>query len=148
MKLRNNKTTQRGFTFIELVMSLVFMALAVTVVLGVGRGLMEDASVSRANTEITHIRAAASIYASPGDFTGMTMGLIHAGPAVGSGSGTNPWKGDYAITVTSGNASYTLTVTDVPTNAQGRLITTMGEGATATPTVASGTNSVAAIYDR
>ena len=91
------KMKQQGFTFIEIVTVLVFIAVGTAVIASIAGGISESGKLNSASMEIRQIRGAASIYGSPGSFEGIAMSKLNVGTGIDDGTGANPWEGDYSV---------------------------------------------------
>ena len=146
--LRRSRRKAHGYTFIEIVGSLAVIALGVAIISGVGEDVMSGSDTSRAIAQVKMVRGAASLYAAPGDFAGMTMARLSVGNSVGTGTGTNPWGGNYTVTVNNSGADYTLSITAVPEDASVPLLSTLGIGSFVAAAYNATTDVVTVGYDR
>jgi len=129
---------QKGLGLIEIMLALIITVFLVTTVVNMGSDGMAAGKIAAGIKAVRLIRTQASQYASPSDFAGMTLSNIPIKKTVGSGSGTNPWGGDYGITVNNAGTDYTLTLTLVPEEAAGPMMKVMDEDAS-TDSAYSGT---------
>tara|TARA_R110002033_G_scaffold135713_4_gene175337 strand:+ start:28340 stop:28807 length:468 start_codon:yes stop_codon:yes gene_type:complete len=115
---------QKGFTLVELVVSLavlgILMAVAATAYNDTGL-----AESNRLQSDVDKISKQAVKYASGGTFTGISMALLCADEylnvdvcgTAGDGTGANPWAGNYTISVaTTSPNRFSVKATAVPTN--------------------------------
>jgi prepilin-type N-terminal cleavage/methylation domain-containing protein len=102
----NNK---KGFSLVELAIGLAVVTTLVVAV-SVSSGLRDSAKVQSASNSVRTLRTAAENYLANGNlnFSAVSIANLQKDsllPANFSGTGSNPWGGNFAITVNSGDSS-------------------------------------------
>ena len=125
-----------GFTLIELVLVISIVALLLMAI-GLTSGVRENARVHAAAESVKTLRTASESYIAAGNMTyaGITIaGLQAAGylPASFSATGSNPWGGNYSISVNSDPNKVDISLTGVSTIASARLSSLFTNSASAT----------------
>ena len=125
-----------GFTLIELVLVISIVALLLMAI-GLTSGVRENARVHAAAESVKTLRTASESYIAAGNMTyaGITIaGLQTAGylPASFSATGSNPWGGNYSISVNSDPNKVDISLTGVSTIASARLSSLFTNSASAT----------------
>lgn len=129
---------RKAFTLIELVLVLVIIGVLAAILIP-ALSMRDKANISKAKGEIRSLHAGALGYLSAGrtTFTGVSVAnLVSEGhlPANFTGTGSNPWGGDYTVTVNASDATQVdIALTTVPANAGADLVrtfNTISEGAT------------------
>lgn len=127
MKQMTISTKQRGFTLIEVGIAL---AIGLAILLGVAKAIQVNQQRSAVGAAVTDIQSilqgAADYRSSRPSYTGLTMTVLNTQKlvpaAIGTGSGVNPWGGNYTAAPNSGDASkLDITITNVPTGISTQL---------------------------
>jgi len=133
---------QKGYTLVELMLVLMVVVGGLGFLAKAGLDAQAGNRISEGIRSVSLLRSQASLYGAPSNFVGMTLLNIPVGKTIGDGSGTNPWHGDYSLTVNNAGADYTLTLTEVPADASGPMMKAMAEGASTVPAYTGTTLSV------
>ena len=127
---------RNAFTLIEIAIVMVIIGILVAVLIP-ALGMRDKANIAKAKGEIRSLHAGALGYVSAGrtTFTGVDVAtLVTDGhmPANFSGTGSNPWGGDYTVTANTDATKVDIALTLVPTKAGEDLVrtfNTISEGA-------------------
>lgn len=139
------KSKQKGYSLVEIGIGMVVVVFILAGVVSMGKDVMDAGKINTATNAVSLLRTAASRYGAPSDFEHMTLATITVSNTISDGIGTNPWGGDYSITVNNNGADYTLVLTEVPEYASGPLKKAFSPGASTAVTYADTTLTVS--YD-
>ena len=94
--------SKRGFTLLELIVVMVIITIIAAQVIASFKGASDNGRVASALNSIKAIQTAAMGYfnGNGGSCTGISMATLVSGkylPASFSGTGANPWGGNYAL---------------------------------------------------
>ena len=101
--------SNKGFTLIELAIGLAVITVLILAI-SASSGIRDNARVQSAAQSVQSLRSAAESYLAGGklNYSGMDIATLKTNnllPAGFSGSGTNPWGGNYSIAVNGSDAT-------------------------------------------
>lgn len=137
-----------GFTILELSIVLAIIGILIAGIVGVASSMRQTAFLTEAAQTINSLHESANQYIAIGNnnFTGISVAVLQTNnllPSGFSGTGSNPWGGNYTIAANSSDSSMIdIQLTSVATAAGARLITMFTNSAASTPTFATGTFTV------
>jgi type IV pilus assembly protein PilA len=144
----NSKARQGGFTLLEVGLALVVAMLVIAAAAMAFTTQREKAGVKSAVEGVNYLYQAAQDWASTRpNFTGVSCAVLVAQnllpQALGTCTASNPWGGDYTVSVNGSNsARVNITLTNVPNGPGAQMVDKLTPFASATPTFASGTFTV------
>jgi len=113
--LRNKK----GFTLLELIVVMVIITIIASTVIGSFKGASDNGRVANALNSIKAIQTAAMGYfnSNGGSCSGISIATLVTGkflPGSFSGTGTNPWGGNYTVNVNASDTTkFDLSMTNI-----------------------------------
>ncbi len=120
---------ERGFTFLEVMIALSLGMIAIMAVAKGIQSITTRSNVSVAVTDIQYIlQASVSWRASQTSYSGISMSVLEnqglLPSAIGSGSGTNPWGGNYTVTANASNGNLLdIALSNVASDAGAQAVT-------------------------
>jgi len=124
MSTKSFNVKQKGFTLVELVVSLAILGILMAIAASAYNNT-SLAETNRLQSDIDNIAKQSVSYASGGTFTGISIALLCADQyltadicgTANDGTGANPWAGNYTVSVaTSSPNRFSIKATAVPTN--------------------------------
>jgi len=118
MRFKKNK----GFTLLELIVVMVIITIIASGVIASFKGASDNGRVANALNSIKAIQTAAMEYfnSNGGSCAGISIDNLIAGkylPASFTGTGSNPWAGDYSVNVNAGDVTkFDLSMTNITAN--------------------------------
>lgn len=119
-------TNTKGFSLVELAIGLAVITVLILAV-SLSSGLRNNARIQSAAQSVHTLRSAADGYLSTGklNYSGLSMATLKSQnllPSNFNPKGANPWGGDYVIAANSNNSQFDITLTAVPKDESGRII--------------------------
>ena len=124
-----NRKSRKAFTLIELAVVMVIIGILAMALIPTF-AMRDKANISRAKGDIEGLHAGALGYVSAGrtTFTDIDIDALvdegHLPANFGTGEGSNPWGGDYTVTVNADATKVDIAATAVPENAGADLVRT------------------------
>ena len=117
---------KNAFTILEMSIVLAIIGILIAGIVGVAGSLRQTAFVMEAAQTINSLHQAANGYLAVGNtnFSGISVAQLITDnllPSGFSGTGTNPWGGNYTIAPNTDNSKIDIGLTSVPTVAGNRL---------------------------
>jgi len=117
--MKRRLKNQKGFTLLELIVVMIIIIVIASQVLASFKGASANGRIAAAMNSIKSIQTASMNYFNNngGNFTGISVSSLVSGnylPGAFTGTGSNPWGGNYTIAVNgNNNTQFNLTMTNV-----------------------------------
>jgi len=117
--LQNTLGSKKGFTLLELIVVMVIITIIASAVIASFKGVSDNGRVANALNSIKAIQTAAMGYfnSNGGSCTGISIATLVTGkflPGSFSGTGTNPWGGNYTVNVNAADTTkFDLSMTNI-----------------------------------
>jgi len=116
---RNNLSGKNGFTLLELIVVMVIITIIASQIIASFKGASDNGRVASALNSVKAIQTAAMNYFNNngGSCAGISVSNLVAGnylPGAFTGTGSNPWGGNYTVAVNANNATqFNLSMTNI-----------------------------------
>jgi len=139
---------KNAFTILEMSIVIAIIGILIVGIVTVASNVRKTALLMKAAQTVNVLHEAANGYLAIGNnnFTGITISQLQTDdllPDGFSGTGSNPWGGNYSIAVNASDSSMIdIQITSVPTAVGSKLISMFTQSAASTPTCTDGTFTV------
>ncbi len=137
MKNTCQKTNNKGFTMIEMIVVMLVIAVILGAVLPALIGASNNSRVASAAGTIRSLQTAATNYynSNGGSYTGLSMATLASGNYLPAGvTGTDSWNGTITVAPDANASWFDITLTAVPTAQATALTTQVANLVQSTPT--------------
>jgi len=144
-----SKARQRGFTLLEVGLALVVAMLVIAAAAMAFTTQRDRAEVKSAVDGVNALYSGAANWAMsrPSSYTGVSCAVLVAQgalpPVLGNCTATNPWGGNYTVSVNASNSAHVdITLTNVPNGPGAQLVDKLTPIVATAPTFNAGTFTV------
>ena len=117
--MQNSLSNKKGFTLLELIVVMVIITIIASQVIASFKGASDNGRIAAALNSVKAIQTAAMNYFNNngGSCTGISVATLVSGnylPGTFTGTGANPWGGNYAVAVNANNVTqFNLSMTNI-----------------------------------
>jgi type IV pilus assembly protein PilA len=152
MKIKTQKTNNKGFTIIELIAVMVIIAVILGSVLAAVKGATDSSRITSAIASVRALQTASVNYYSGngGSYTGLSFATLASNnmlPAnFTSGTNADPWNGNITVAPDSNPNYFDITLTNVPSTAATSLTSAVSKFTQTAPTYTASSQTWTAAF--